>query len=284
MRVLLNTIALEPHRWSKDKAPRYHLVRDLLPRIARAGFTQVELWQYHLSTLSPAEVDETAALARKLGLTFPVLGAYPLFHLEGDEAEAEAKALDGLLDRAAALDVRWVKFFFGRVKGSAITPEQLERTTERAAAWIDRGHGFGLDFCAELHGGTLFDPYDFGRRYLAEHPEFGVKICFQPYDFTRTEPALELIEELGPRIVHAHFQGRGADGKAFCRLEDAAVDYTKLIPALAEANPRILPSIEFVPNGFPADGQELDFDAALADAVADARFIERQGLGVSGQG
>lgn len=278
VRVLLNTIALEPHRWSKDKAPRYHLVRDLLPRIARAGFTQVELWQYHLSTLTAAEVDETAALARKLGLKFPVLGAYPQFHLEGEAAEAEAKALDGLLDRAAALGVRWIKFFFGRVKGSAITPEQLERTTAHAAAWIDRGHGFGLDFCAELHGGTLFDPYDFGRRYLAEHPEFGVKICFQPYDFEKTEPSLELIDELGPRIVHAHFQGR-RNGKAFCRLEEADVDYTKIVPALAEANPRILPSIEFVPNGFPTAGQDLDFDAALADAVADARFIEKQGLG-----
>lgn len=283
MNVLLNTIALEPNRWTKDKVPRYHLVRDLLPRIAEAGFSQVELWQYHLSSLTAEEMDETAMLARRLGLAFPVLGAYPQFHLEGDAAAAEAKALDNLLDRAAALGVRWIKFFFGRVKGSAITPEQLERTTERAAAWIDRGRGFGLDFCAELHGGTLFDPYDFGRRYLAEHPEFGLKICFQPYDFEKTEPALELIEELGARIVHAHFQGRRG-GKAFCRLEQADVDYTRIIPALAEANPKILPSIEFVASGFPADGQELDFAAALADAVADARFIEQQGLGVSGQG
>ena len=272
MRVLLNSIALEPNRWTKDKIAAHDLEKDLLPRIADAGFTQVEIWQFHLSRKNDAEVKAAREKGGALGLAFPVVGAYPLFHLDGAEGEEARAANEQVLEHAMILGAKWVKFFFGRVKGSEITPEQLERTLTHVTEWIAAGAAKGLSFCAELHGGTLFDPFEAGEKHLSRHPEWNCRICYQPYDMKNTPPNLELICQLGERIVHVHFQGRDADG--FCRLADADLDYTKIIPALKEANPDFIPSVEFVRGGFPKEGEAFDFDAALADAAADARFIE----------
>lgn len=274
MRVLLNSIALDQNRWTKEKIPANDLRTAILPRIASSIFEHVEIWQYHVSSKTPEEIQEIAEEAKSMGLDFPVFGAYPKFHFEGEEGESEQKKLLRLLDYAEAFGSKLVKFFFGGVKGSAITDQQLELTTQRVTEWIEYGQSKGLSFCAELHGGTLFDPYESGKQFLKNHPELELKICFQPYDFNDTDACVRLIEDCGESIVHAHFQGRDADG--FCRLEEASVDYKKIIPALAKANPDFIPSIEFVKGGFPGGGEPLDFDRAIADAEADAKFIESQ--------
>jgi sugar phosphate isomerase/epimerase len=272
MRTLLNTIAVEPNRWTKEKIPAFDLARDIFPAIHAAGFRHVEVWQYHLSRKS---LDETGAIAetcRRLGLDVPVVGAYPLFHLEGPAEEESRTERHGLLDRAAILGTRWVKFFFGRVKGSEITPAQLERTTARVTEWITYGRAKGLGFCAELHGGTLFDPYAYGRQYLAAHPDLGVRICFQPYAGQTTAECLQVIRELGSAIVHAHFSGENAKGR--CRLADSAVDFRALVAALKSARPDFIPSLEFVPGGFQPVDRPYDVRAAVADARLDAQFLE----------
>ncbi|MCZ7648530.1 MAG: TIM barrel protein [Planctomycetota bacterium] len=272
MRTLLNSIALEPNRWTKDKIPRFDLADELLPRIAKAGFTRIEVWQHHVSEKSLDEVRAVAARGKDLGLNFPVVGAYPNFHLEGELAERARRYNHELLERAKLLGARWIKCFLGRVKASEITPEQLERTTKHAGEWVAAGQALGFRFSAELHGGTMFDPFECGEAYLAEHPEWEMRYCFQPYDMTDTGASLALIERLGARIVHAHFQGRNAQG--FCRLAEADIDYDRVVKALAQANPEFLPSIEFVKHGFVKEGEPFDFDAALSDALADAEFIE----------
>jgi sugar phosphate isomerase/epimerase len=273
VRTLLNSIAVEPNRWAKDRPPAYDLGRDLLPRIREYGFRRVEVWQHHLSGRS---LEDTAALREagaRLGVDFPVAGAYPDFLLEDQAWPAMRKQLFGLTDRASLLGSQWIKFFFGRRKGGELTPQQLELTTHRAREWIAYGRDKGLGFCAELHGWTLFDPYEFGRRYLAEHPELDIRVCFQPSGSEGTASALARISELGGLIVHAHFSGSNAAGR--CLLKDAALDWPALVAALKEANREFLPSLEFVRSGFPAKGQPFDLEAALADAAADAEFLDR---------
>ncbi len=272
MRTLLNSIALEPNRWTKEKIAAHDLEQDLLPKIGASRFEHVEVWQFHISRKSLDEVKSIRAQGDSLGLDFPVVGVYPTFHLEGAEGEAERTNLKGIVDRSVILGAKQIKFFFGAVKGHDITAEELARTTRNVTDWIHYGKEHGISFCAELHNGTLFQPYEYGKAYLKEHPELDLKICFQPYDFERTDPSLALIEELGSDIVHAHFQGRDAEG--FCLLKDATVDYRKLIPALAKANPDLIPSVEFVKRGFPKRGEAFDFEGALADAEADASLID----------
>lgn len=273
MRVLFNTIALEPNRWTKEKRPAHDLGDVLLPRIAEAGFTKIEVWPFHILHKSLDELKKLREQAEKRGLSFLVLGAYPEFHHSGANDEAPRAQRHEILERARVLGAPWVKYFFGRVAGSALTPEQWAATEANFSAWILDGRRQGLNFCAELHNNTLFDPYETGAKQVNLHPGWDVKFCFQPYDFKSTAKNLALIGKLGSKIVHAHFQGRNADG--YSRLADSDLDYSKLVPALTMANPEIMHSVEFVKNGFPKEGEALDFDKALADAVADAQFIER---------
>jgi sugar phosphate isomerase/epimerase len=272
MRTLLNTIAVEPNRWTRERIPAYDLARDIVPRAAAAGFRRLEVWQYHLSHRSMDEAKAVREAGAKHGVTFPVVGCYPAFHLEGPEAEAARREACGLADRAALLGARWLKFFFGRIKGSDLTPRQLELTTARVQEWTAYGRAKELGFCAELHHSTLFDPCDYGLQYLAQHPELGIRICFQPCGGLDAAACVRLIGELGAQIVHAHFSGQNAAGR--CALQDASLDWRAVVAALQAANPEFLPSVEFVPHSFPAPGQPFDFDAALADAAADARFLD----------
>ena len=272
MRTLLNTVALEPNRWTQDRVPAFDLARDLLPAIRAAGFRRVEVWQYHVSRKTPDETKAVHEAADRLGLDFPVVGAYPQFHLEGPPEEASRAERFAVLDRAALLGARWVKFFFGRVKGGEITPRQLELTTARVAEWVACGRAKNLSFCVELHGGTIFDPYAYGRQYLAAHPDLGLRICYQPYGGQKTEDCLRTIRELGREIVHAHFSGENASGR--CRLADAALDWRALVAALKAANPEFLPSIEFVAGSFQPKERPFDLRPALEDARADAQFLD----------
>lgn len=273
MRTLLNTIAVEPNRWTKERRPAHDLVRELLPPVAAHGFRHLELWQFHYSRMSLEEAQAAREAAAKLGLDFPVVGVYPQFHLEGAAAEAARAEAFGVVERAALLGARWVKFFFGKIKGSEITPRQLELTTQRVGAWVAHGRAKGLGFCAELHGWTLFDPYEYGRAYLAAHPELDLRVCYQPQDKQDVAKCLGMVRELGARIVHAHFSGSNAAGR--CLLEDADFDWPAVVRALQEANRDFLPAVEFVPRSFPPKGATFDLDGALADAAADARYLDR---------
>jgi len=246
---------------------------ELLSDIREAGFKHLEIWQYHISRKSNEELKALCDAMGALGLDAPIVGAYPHFHLEGEEADAARHDMYRVLDAAALLGTKWIKFFFGRVAGREMEPRTFELTDSRAHAWINYGRcEHGLSFCAELHGGTLFDPYEFGREYIAAHGELDIKVCWQPYggdDLTRT---LQIIEDLGSEIVHAHFQPANAEGR--CRLPEAELDYRQIIPALQSANPQFIPSIEFVPGGFGTPEHPFSLDRALADATADARWVD----------
>jgi sugar phosphate isomerase/epimerase len=272
VRVLLNTIAVEPNRWAKDQPPAHDLGRDILPRAREAGFRRLEVWPHHAACKTAAELRALRASAAEQEVDFPVLGAYPVFHLEGAAAEAERRRQFELLEKAQALGARWLKFFLGRLKGGEISPAQLETTRARLAEWTARGRGLGLGFCAEIHGGTLLDPFDSGLRFLDAHPELEIRFCFQPCGDSAQEELEQRIAALGRRIVHAHLSGGNERGR--CRLKDAGLDWARLLRALRAANPEFLPSLEFVPGGFPAPGRPFDWGAALGDAVADARFVE----------
>lgn len=272
MRTLLNTIAIEPNRWTPDKIPARD-VGELLPAIRASGFEHLEIWQYHFSRKSNDEIKALRSAAAAQGLDLVVAGVYPSFHLEGDESDSARREMYGVLDRVALLGAQWVKFFFGRMAAREMTPRQLELTDSRAHAWINYGRReHGLSFCAELHGGTLFDPFEYGRKYIANHRDLDLKVCWQPYAGDTLERCLKIIRELGPEIAHAHFQPSNAHGR--CHLPDADLDYRQIVPALQTASVAFMPSIEFVPGGFASTEKPFSLDAALADAASDAQWID----------
>ena len=80
IRILLNSIALEPNRWTTEKIPFYRL-EELLEPIAQSGFRGIEVWQYHVSSLNEDAITDLTMQADDLGIDFPVLGIYPRLHL-----------------------------------------------------------------------------------------------------------------------------------------------------------------------------------------------------------
>ncbi|MHC4885495.1 MAG: sugar phosphate isomerase/epimerase family protein [Planctomycetota bacterium] len=269
--VMVNTIALEPNRWTPEKIPHKD-VDELLPKMAEAGFTAIEMWQFHVSGKSLDEVKATRRLMDELGLTCPVIGAYPQFHLEGDEAEAEAETQMGLLDRAEILGAPVIKMFLGRVKGSEISDAQMALTEERVARWSEAAKARGIRFCAELHGGTLFDPEETGAAFLAKHPELEMAICYQPYQWDDTQACMDLAGRYAGWIMHVHLQGHDADF-AYCPLSESAIDYTQILAKIQAENPGVTYGVEFVRGGM-GPAEKLDYGAALADARLDKDFVE----------
>ena len=53
--ILLNTIMLEPRRWSSPKSITTPLIK-LLPEIKKAGFNELEVWGYHLWNMNEEEI------------------------------------------------------------------------------------------------------------------------------------------------------------------------------------------------------------------------------------
>jgi len=277
--VMLNSIALEPNRFTAEKTPHLDVTK-LLPMIAKAGFTAIEMWQYHISGKTLEEVKAVRQRGDSLGLTFPVFGAYPVFHLEGEDAEKEIASQMGLLERAEILGSSVIKMFLGKIKGSEITPEQLKLTDERVGSWTAAAKARNIRFCAELHDNTLFDPEETGEAFLAHNPDLGMGVCYQPYDFQNTDACLALADRFAGRIIHVHLQGHGADnghatpwGQNLCSLEESAIDYCQLLPRINDANPGVTYGIEFVRSGM-GPAEELDYNVALAEALKDKVFAE----------
>ena len=76
MRLLFNTIMLEINRWTKDKIIT-HPLSELLPALKKAEFTDLEIWQYHISRLTDNELTALKYQLDALEFANVALGAYP---------------------------------------------------------------------------------------------------------------------------------------------------------------------------------------------------------------
>ena len=164
--LLLNTIALDPNRWTPEKVAYFDLV-DLLPALAEAGFDALEVWQYHLSRLADEQVAALGERARSLGVTFPVVGLYPALHLDGEERAREWAAMEMLVARSADLGARVVKMFAGRLGSDEVDEEAFERSVGFAREMAEAVAEHGLVLTAETHPDTLCDSVPATRRFLA---------------------------------------------------------------------------------------------------------------------
>ncbi len=268
--LLLNTIALDPNRWMASKQPCTDLAA-VLPTVVAAGFRALEVWQYHLSTLDDAGLDVLVATARDLEVATPIVGVYPALHLEGDARERQWDELVLSAERAQRLGTSAVKMFAGRLGSDAASDAEVERSVVFArdlAGWLaDRG----MTLTAEAHPDTLCDSVRATRRFL-EAVGGDVGVCYQPYDFTNTAQTVADYRALRDRVVHVHLQGRRDDEMSL--LEDADVDYSAFLGALAADGFEGALSIEFVKGCVVPSPSMFDLEVVLANAQRDRAFVE----------
>ncbi len=269
-RLLLNTIALDPNRWTADKTPHFALCDLLLP-IAEAGFRGLEVWQHHVAREDDRAVAALRRQADDLGLDFPVVGLYPTLHHEG---EAERQAFDTarrVLDHARRLGASVVKLFVGS-KGTAETTEaEYARSLTFVQALCEEARTRHLTLTGETHPDTLFDTLSATRRFLQDVGAENFKVCFQPYDFTDTPRAVADYAALREQVLHVHLQGRKDDGLSL--LAAADLDYDILLKALARHHFDGFLCLEFVAGCVVPDPAVFDLAHVLETAQQDRDFV-----------
>lgn len=272
MQLLLNTIMLEPNRWTAGHALTRPLV-DLLDPMAAAGFRDLEVWGYHLDRLSEGGVEQLAAGLEARGMRTVGVGAYPAFHLEGAEDEEERRSLEQLVGAAVRLGASVFKIFPGRVASAEAGDAVWRRSVEGMRRLAGRTAEAGMLLTLETHGGTLCDTLDGTRRLLDQLPEDGVGICFQPYVEHDTAAAMAAFDALGPRVRHVHLQNR-KDGAAALLEEGDWTDYRRFLPHLRRSGFDGPMCLEFTAGITPAPGEAFDLAGVLANAARDRAFVE----------
>lgn len=271
-RILLNTIALEPLRWSWPRHGYYQLA-DLIAGIAtQTGFASIEVWEHHLSGLSADELGEVKSALLRHGIGVDVVGAYPV--LAGDEAAGSVREMRVLFAAAAELGASSVKIFVGNEASGEIGDDVWSKSLESLDALIRAATELGLSLNGETHQNTLFDDILAVEHVLTAIGKGRMGICFQPFDFADSDGTIETLRKLAPDIRHIHFQGRTADGE-FTELEKAPIDYRRLLGVLARADFDGPMSIEFVKDCVVADPADFDLDLVLANAEADRAYLGR---------
>lgn len=272
MQLLLNTIMLEPNRWTAEHALTWPLV-DLLDPMAAAGFRDLEVWGYHLDRLSEAGVEQLAAALEARAMRAVGVGAYPAFHLEGAQDEEERRSLEQLVGAAVRLGASVFKIFPGRVASAEAGDAVWRRSVEGMRRLAGRTAEAGMLLTLETHGGTLCDTLDGTRRLLEQLPEDGVGICFQPYVEHDTAAAMAAFDALGSRVRHVHLQNR-KDGAAALLEEGDWTDYRRFLPHVRRSGFDGLLCLEFTAGITPAPGEAFDLAGVLANAARDRAFVE----------
>jgi sugar phosphate isomerase/epimerase len=270
--ILLNTVALDPHRWTADKVPFFQLP-DLLNPIREAGFADLEIWQYHLDHL-PVSIGELKTMLENRGMSTRIVGIYPKIHLDGAERQAELTRCTRLFEEADHLGAAIVKMFVGSVASAEVSENAYARSLDFLNTLLVMAEQHDLLVAGETHENTLFDRPDALERTLAVLDNQRMKVCFQPYDWKNTRRAIEDFDRLSPHIVHMHYQGR-QDGEMVL-LEDADLDYERFVPHVARSGFNGYSSIEFVRDCVVDRPEEMDLDQVLGNARRDRRFLERQ--------
>ena len=274
MQLLLNTIMLEVNRWTADHQLTFPLI-DLLEPIKKAGFDQLEIWQYHIAPLDRGELDELAGRLADLGLRARVLGAYPPLHLEGTEAEEARAELYRLVEAAAALGVSTFKIFPGRQASAALDPDTRSLSVDRLRELADELARHRMHLTMETHGNTLCDTLESTQELLDELASAeNVGLCFQPYTEHDTDAAIAAFDHLKAAVPHIHLQNRRQTDNSTSLLEEGDwIDFRRFLPHVRQAGFDQLLCLEFTAGIFPPEGQPFDPQVVIDNAARDRDFI-----------
>ncbi len=270
--LLINSIALDPNRWTKEKKP-YFKLDALLPSIVHAGFHFVEVWQYHVLEEDAPRMQAIRATADSLDIAFPVVGMYPQLHLTDEARRQELTKVTKVLEYAKMLGADNVKIFVGTQSGSSIGETEYLRSVAFMKEILDGAKARDLTVTGETHQKTLFDTIESCQRFLRDVNDDRFKICFQPYDLHDTGKALHDYERVAGDVTHVHYQGRRGD--QIDLLENSDFDYRQLTRALAQRSFRGYLCIEFTRDCVVPDPHSFRLDVVLENAKQDRDFVLR---------
>ena len=272
MQILLNTIMLEPNRWTGDHTLTCPLI-DLLKPVAAAGFHELEIWQYHISRLHAKELDALKEGLDGLGMRSVALGGYTQLHLTGADGEVMETQLATLVEYGAILGVKTFKIFPGSLGSDKLDETQRHLSVGRIQRLAEQLVKRDMALTLETHGNTLCDSLESAIRLLDDLSTCGesVGICFQPYTEHDTDQAIATFDALQGRVLHLHLQNR-REGATTLLEEGDWTDYRRLLPHVRQSGFDGPLSLEFTEGITPADGESFDLQRVIDNAARDRDF------------
>jgi sugar phosphate isomerase/epimerase len=269
IQLLLNSVALEPNRWTKEKIPHFQL-EQLLNPITKAGFRFLELWQYHISRESEKAIIRIKSTGDNSGLSFPIIGLYPIIHEEGQERQNELSEVKKLFEYAKILGSKIIKIFVGNVSAKGISEKDYYNSVVFLSEMTNLAKVYQLTIAGETHENTLFEDVQSCQKLIQDVGANNFKICFQPINFKDTKQTISDYNELKDQVVHIHFQGRKNDQMEL--LQNADLDYENLIREFIQGEADYY-SIEFVKDCIVENPKDFDVNLVLKNAQTDRDLI-----------
>lgn len=260
MEVFFHTIALEPARWTPQRVSQS--LTTLLPRIARAGFRTVEIYEPHLreEALRPA-IRESL---EKNALKPEILSSY--LDIATLAAGDLAPAVSSLEETVRYFGFRKLRLF----PGPKISPADTAAVAGFAARLaLVAARLEGIEILLETHDGSIADDPSRIVAVVKDLALPNVGLLFQPTAFDG-EKALAQWAIQKDFIRHIHLQNRTPAG-GFETLEKGVTPWNRI---LRDVSPGVSASLEFVPAGICPE-EAFDLDAVLAQAVAEKAFVEK---------
>ncbi len=263
MNIYLHTIALEPARWTQQRVSQK--LTDLVPLMAEAGFSEIEVFEPHLTAETISE--EIRQCFEDHAVTPVILSSYlNLNPTVTDDAQIDL-LVDQIAERIAYYGFRKIRLF----PGSGMKPDDVEGIrilrdrVRRVAARIP-----DTEILLETHDGSVADDPQAIVRMLQEidHPK--VSLLFQPTFFQDVDLILDQFRLQKTFISHIHLQNRKPDA-SFERMADGIVPWPRL---LAEIGGEVNATMEFVPVGI-CGVESFDLAKTLDQVKSEVAYVRQ---------
>lgn len=256
MSILLHTIALEPARWTARRVSQR--LTDLVPKMAAAGFWQIEIFEPHLAAESARDI-----LGRLSAHEVEPVVLSSYLDLAQLAEEAVAPAIASVRARMDEFGFRKIRLF----PGPKIAPDD----GERVALFTKRL--FRLAECLaprevllETHDGSIADDPAALLKIIDFYPGTNVGLLYQPTVF-RAEEAWAQFKQQQAQVRHLHLQDRDA-GRKVVFPGEGVLPWPRMLEAFAGDV-----TIEFLPGGMKSE-ESFNLDETLQEACRAREFVE----------
>ena len=275
MQLLFNTVMLEINRWTEHHKITYPLI-DLLEQLKRADFTALEIWQYHISSLSNDEIEMLKQKMDALGITAYVVGAYVDFHHTGKDDDAMNNLIDKLIEVAVKLNTKIFKIKPGGQPSADVDDDMWNLSVSKIKKLAKKLANNGIMLSMETHAYSLCDTEESSIRLMQDLTDVkNVGICYQPFDAQTTEEAMATFTEMLPHIIHIHLQNLpDSNAETTTFLETGGwMNYTLLLPHIKNSGFDNIICLEFTEGIFPPKGEKFDPQVVINNSIKDREFF-----------
>ena len=266
---------LEINRWTEHHTITYPLI-DLLKPLKVAKFEELEIWQYHISSLTEYDVKTLTEKLQELSMSAPVVGIYVQLHLKDAAADEMNRLLEQMISSAAILGSEMVKISPGNIASKEVDLSTWKLSVKRLKELATKLADKGMLLSMETHANSLCDSEESVLRLMNDLSGFNnIGICYQPYDDQNTDQAMAMFSKLFSYIIHIHLQNLpSGNAETTTFLETGGwMDYKKLLPHIKKSGFNGIFCLEFTEGIFPPEGEEFNPQTVIDNAKQDRKFF-----------